>query len=318
MMIIHHAWNSQLIGNISIIPGYISSDWLFNTISSYCKICVAVFAFLSGWAFWEAKNKFISYKYIVNKCLHFLISYWIVALIFIILGYLTSDKLPSLKIAILNLFGFEVGVKEIMHYDYVNVVFAWYVRFYIVVLFTMPLILKIIEKANILLVFLAIYILCILTQNSELYLVKKLLHVYFQWIPCVIIGIYCNRNKWLDKINEYNNFIVFLTLLCFLLLRHFKSELYGGISIDCIIAVFIIFYFNKLCNHISSYSHKIEYFFIFLGTLSMNIWYCHSIFFLPSHKWSWLINSSQNCFIILFSTIILSIPFALLSNYIQQ
>ena len=84
----------------------------------------------------------------------------------------------------------------------------------------------------------------------------------------MIIGIYCNRNKWLDKINEYNNFIVFLTLLCFLLLRHFKSELYGGISIDCIIAVFIIFYFNKLCNHISSYSHKIEY---FLGTLSMNL-----------------------------------------------
>ena len=34
MMIIHHAWNSQLIGNISIIPGYISSDWLFNTITS--------------------------------------------------------------------------------------------------------------------------------------------------------------------------------------------------------------------------------------------------------------------------------------------
>lgn len=163
MMIIHHAWNPQLIGIISIIPGHISSDWLFNTISSYCKICVAVFAFLSGWAFWEAKNKFISYKYIVNKCLHFLTSYWIVALIFIIVGYLTSDKLPTFKIAILNLFGFEVGVKEIMHYDYVNVVFAWYVRFYIAVLLTIPLILKIIEKTNILLVFLAIYILCITT-----------------------------------------------------------------------------------------------------------------------------------------------------------
>ncbi len=315
LMIVHHVWNPIFIKGISNIPDTTSTYWLLDNISNYSKICVSIFAFLSGWAFWEVKNKFISYRYSVNKCIHFLISYWVVALIFIIIGILTSDNLPTFKIAILNLFGFEVGAKETMHYDYVNVVFAWYVRFYLAVLLTIPIILKIIDKVNIILIFFVIYVLCVLTQNSELFLIKKWVHVYFQWLPCIVIGIYCNRNNWLEKMN--NNKITIFILILLLLLRHFKTELYGGMPIDFIIVVFLILYLKKLCDYISPLQY-INKTFILLGTLSMNIWYCHSIFFLPSHKWSWLIGNFQNCFVTLFSTIILSILFALLCNYIQK
>lgn len=114
-----------------------------------------------------------------------------------------------------------------------------------------------------------------------------------------------------------NNKITIFILMLLLLLRHFKTELYGGMPIDFIIVVFFIFYLKKLCDYISSL-HYINKTFILLGTLSMNIWYCHSIFFLPSHRWSWLIGNFHNCFITLFSTIILSLLFALLCNNIQK
>lgn len=63
LMIVHHIWNPIFIKGISNISDTTPTYWLLDIISSYCKICVSIFAFLSGCAFWEVKNKFISYRY---------------------------------------------------------------------------------------------------------------------------------------------------------------------------------------------------------------------------------------------------------------
>ena len=75
----------------------------------------------------------------MQKLFAFLKDYWVIAIIFLLMGWLLGCNLPTIGIFILNLLGFEVGVQEVMGYDYVNVVFAWYVRFYLLVLFVRSL-----------------------------------------------------------------------------------------------------------------------------------------------------------------------------------
>lgn len=68
MMILHHTCNTSLTGQLSIIflPPSVTDKFL-AIVSGHCKFCVAIFAFLSGWVFWEMKERFISYRYIIKK-----------------------------------------------------------------------------------------------------------------------------------------------------------------------------------------------------------------------------------------------------------
>lgn len=320
MMILHHTCNTNLTGQLSIIftPPSVS-DKILSIISGHCKFCVAIFAFLSGWVFWELKDKFCSYKYVINKCYHFMIAYWVVAFIFIFIGIISSDKIPDFNTLIWNLLGVKVGAKEIMHYEYINVVFAWYVRFYICVLLTIPIILRIIDK-NILhySLLLAIpIVLCILTYRRDNFIINEIFHVYFQWIPCIIIGVLCNKQNWLDKMKESNKYLLFLLFIGLLFLRFKKMTFYGDISTDFIMVVFFVYYIKILIKYLgeSGVCFKIL---TFLGTLSMNIWYCHSIFFIPSHKWTWMIKYSDNVVLVILNVIALSVIFAYMCQKLQN
>lgn len=80
-------------------------------IGSMCKICVSLFAFLTGWVLY-LNPKFKSYSYNLRKAKSFILNYWIAELIFIIVGFMFCLKLPSFSILLANLFGFETGAYE--------------------------------------------------------------------------------------------------------------------------------------------------------------------------------------------------------------
>ena len=88
-------------------------------IGSMCKICVSLFAILTGWVLY-LNPKFKSYSYNFRKAKSFILNYWIAELIFIIVRFMFCLKLPSFSILLANLFGFETGAYEIMGYDYVK------------------------------------------------------------------------------------------------------------------------------------------------------------------------------------------------------
>lgn len=318
MMIIHHSWNTTLVGHLSLMLAT-PPEKIFDIISGQCKLCVAVFAFLSGWIFWELKEKFCSYRYIARKCIQFLIAYWVVVLCFVLIGIISSDNMPDIQTFMFNLFGFKVGAKEIMHYDYVNVVFAWYVRFYVCVLLTTPIILRLISKERIhysVLILVSI-LLCLITFHRESFILKDVLHIYFQWIPCVLVGIFCNKYKWMNSMQDKNKYILFFFFIALLCLRFKKMTFYGDISLDFVLVVFFIYYLKLIfecMNKKNVWFHSL----VFLGSLSMNLWYCHSIFFIPSHKWTWMIRYTDNCILIIVSIILLSVPFAVICEYIQN
>lgn len=261
-----------------------------------CKICVSLFAFLTGWVLF-LNSKYMSYKYNFIKAKKFLLDYWVVELVFIIVGILFSLKLPSIHIFLANLFGFETGSQEIMGYDYVNVTHAWYVRFYLLLLFSFPLLLKILNmvaKYPAILSFGGIQLFCgalsMLCRNSDSYVCRKLLAVYFEWLPCVLAGYYYNRYGWFNYLGKLGVPIDVFLLFVFLVL---KGKTLLGYNPDWIGAILIVY----ICLRFLSV--KNSKCLVWLGKASMFIWFIHGLFFLPNKPLESLIWIKENSILLL-------------------
>ena len=317
MMMIHHFWNPTLqsvpatiniYGHIFISPEAV--------LSIFCKVCVSLFAFLSGWVAYLQSDKMISYGYIFKKTKTFLFEYWIIAICFLIIGYFFNIKLPAFNIFIANIFGFEVGVQEIMGYDYINVTMAWYVRFYLSVLLTFPILLYFLkkqEKCNGVisfgLIILFVALMRILCSYIECYIVKKVIVLYFEWIPSVIAGYYCCQYRWLDHIYNKINIPLALLVLIGMIVMRLVIHLPYSLNVDYLYVVFIVVITIKYTPHnIKKYMQQ-------LGSISMFIWYIHSIFFVPTRPLSNMIAFTGNSFILLFGGIFWSVLFTIV--YIQ-
>lgn len=315
LMMIHHFWSSMqpiplkfdLMGlqiyNIELIVGAI------------CKICVSLFAFLTGWVLY-LNPKYMSYSYNFKKAKSFIINYWIAELVFIIVGFIFCLKLPTFSILLANLFGFETGAYEIMGYDYVNVTFAWYVRFYLFLLLSFPILLRslnIASKVRPLLSFIGFIlffgIMCYLCRMSDNYFVRKLLAVYFEWIPCVVVGYYFNRYGWFRYFERINTKLLCIFFLLYLLVCYKFSN---GYNLDWFSAVIFVWLCKKLfqCIH----SKKLAS----LGKNSMFIWFIHGLFFLPTKPLEPLIIINGNTIALLLLGVFWSILFSFIVLYLKD
>ena len=303
LMMVHHFWSGMqpIPSKIAIMGGVIPNVELY--IGAMCKICVSLFAFLTGWVLY-LNPKYRSYKYNFTKAKSFVLDYWIVEFIFILVGVAFCLKLPSLPIFFANLFGFKTGSFEVMGYDYVNVTHAWYVRFYLSMLLSFPLLLKaldIMDRIPSVLSFVFLLLLCgsmrYYCQNSESY-VFKLVAVYSEWLPCVLAGYYFNRYGWYKWFRQIKLPIWIFLLLGYLMLRD-KMPL--GYNSDWIGAPILIYVCLRLIP-----MEKSEQL-VKLGKISMFIWFVHGLFFLPTKPLESLILIKGNTFILLFLGIFWSI-----------
>lgn len=315
LMMIHHFWSSMqpiplkfdLMGlqiyNIELIVGAI------------CKICVSLFAFLTGWVLY-LNPKYMSYSYSFKKAKSFIINYWIAELVFIIVGFIFCLKLPTFSILLANLFGFETGAYEIMGYNYVNVTFAWYVRFYLFLLLSFPILLRslnLASKVRPLLSFLGFIlffgIMCYLCRMSDNYFVRKLLAVYFEWIPCVVVGYYFNRYGWFRYFERINTKLLCIFFLLYLLVCYKFSN---GYNLDWFSAVILVWLCMKLFQRI--HSKKLAS----LGKNSMFIWFIHGLFFLPTKPLEPLILINGNTIALLLLGVSWSILFSFIVLYLKD
>lgn len=314
MMLTHHFWNPTLQPIPATINVYghifISPEAL---LSAFCKVCVSLFAFLSGWVAYLQSDKLISYGYIFKKIKTFLFEYWIIAIFFLIIGYYLNIKLPTFNIFIANIFGFEVGVQEIMGCDYINVTMAWYVRFYMSLLLTFPILMFFLKKLSryngaislcLIIIFMAL--IRILCSYIDCYIVKKVIALYFEWTPSVIVGYYCCQYKWLDYIYNKLNFSVALLVLIGIVAMRSIIRLPYSLNVDYLYVIFIVVVTIKYTPRIIiRYMQQ-------LGTISMFIWYIHSIFFIPTRPLSNLITFAGNSFTLLFLGIFWSVLFTII------
>ncbi|MGL4653469.1 acyltransferase family protein [Cetobacterium sp.] len=99
-------------------------------------ICVAVYLFLSGYGMEKSsRNKEVSFKSCLFRILNLYKTYWIIFLIFTIIGYFKFDLNISRDEFILNFLGIKPSYN----------VFTWFIRLYVQLLLLFPIIKKILD-----------------------------------------------------------------------------------------------------------------------------------------------------------------------------
>ena len=261
MMLAHHcfAFPDYWLDGFSLgrIPSIVCNNF---------KICVAVFAFITGYGFYISKKS--KYKDNLGKILNFLGQYWLqLFLIF----------LPVATIY------FSFSVKRILYniialYDHI-VLFAWYVFFHCLVLLTFPLVKRLLVKGpiyNLAVVLVGGYcvtaVLYFLPVESPLMSMLMDCSVYY---PVVGIGYLCARYGVLDKVAHKVRFLGAIAIIAGIFLLRTKVSVVKGFSFDTVYAPLLIVSLSIILKKCRPIHAVLAY----LGNHSFHMWLFHSIFF---------------------------------------
>jgi hypothetical protein len=272
---------------------YISVSLGTKTLAAYwggfSKICVAMFALLTGMAmFYTYSNKKLinAYQHTLKKLPSFYTTYWII-LITVFLPVIAivwgRDAIISASSLIGNFTGYMTTFCKI----------AWYVRFYFELVLTFPIIvicyrylisLFRFDKTN--LIALLVFI-CILGEASN-YLPDKIEYFaseYLNYISVVVVGYWIAEKQMFtrlaDKIKNLklvyqNGLCFFIFVLCFLGRGALKNI--GFINFDCLYAPAVIF---SIWSVIRKYEFSVFNKILgFMGKYSLELWFLHAIFFI--------------------------------------
>lgn len=312
LMVFHHCFG---------FPG-----WYFSLPSCmHCKplisaalnarICVYLFAFLTGWFYFHNRDK--SFHYSFKKIIALLANYWIVCL-------------PLLALVAI-FFDYDITREqiffELLPIKNSKLIYAaWYVWFYFLALCLLPL-LKLIETDHdkpVRYVALAVIFSIVLWLSG----LTNMTNCLQDWFLVILTGYFSAKLKLLENLLHFSkrknmryalllaSLIIFITVYAISEpLRHWTiiTRL-----IKCIPAVTLIFCILILKQLIVRL--KIWYILRFLGYYSMNVWFIHCIFFARPTREFFQTHFfiSGNPFLIMGCVFIISLILALVFNPIQK
>lgn len=275
LMVIHHCFGfpEWYINGISYSSYELFRMPMSELVRVPTKICVAIFAFLSGWGYYYSKTKTL--KYSLSKIFNLLKHYWtILFIIFIpIIIYFNGNVISSREL-ILNALTLKSGV----------IVFSWYVSFYIITMLSIPFIIKGI-KGKWLLDLLYVPLICVLLYHilekiiaiNPNVLILPNLRDYLYFFPSVYIGYYMAYYKIFDKFdkNLKPSNSQAMVIIVLILYYRLKMNSFFEINLDIIYSPILIYMAVNIL-YSATFLHKIL---LILGNNSLNIWLLHSIFF---------------------------------------
>lgn len=183
MMFVHHffAFPEYYIAGIS----YPAIAPLVRFLRTPTRLCVPVFAFLTGYFYHFSRAQTLRYS--LGKIKDFLISYWVVYGVLMI---------PALALGCWNFSGREV-VGALFGWDDAIMVFCWYVYFYILAMLALPVLVKLSTGTLIgdcLLLVLPVAVTGVLLGmlqgefGVESGALVELLQAGEEWLPCIVGG----------------------------------------------------------------------------------------------------------------------------------
>lgn len=263
MMIAHHcfAFPNYWLDSFSVHP-------ILAGLSNQFKICVAIFAFITGYGFSAGRN--VTFAASIRKVLLFLAQYWLqLFLIF----------LPVASI------GFSFSLKRILFniialYDNI-IVFAWYVFFHCFVVLTFPLMKKLLKNNpawDLAMVLVGGYCVTVFFYfqpfDAPLFTMLMDCSIYY---PVVGMGYLAAKYSIFDRISENVSHKIPTAMLLIALVFFLRSKVavVKGFVLD-------IFYAPALILALSWMLREIRFLqpgLIFLGKHSFHMWLFHAIFF---------------------------------------
>ena len=276
--------------------GYISLFKVNNMpieyyISDFGQICIGIFVFLSGFGLYYSfsKKEVGTWKAILKRIFNFLVSYWVIVIIFALIKY------PILKI------GTEFNLKEFV-FNFFGITNSycgewWFVGLYIELLLLLPVIKKLFNKLSnkkMLSLIFGLFFLtfgfkmcCKMNQTlskfSDNDFVEEIINLLY-WLPSFMLGYYFAKNNvfknWYEKLQNskfYNKKFVFISIGLIIIIRSLawifplivlKKELHAT-YIDIFIVPIFIFLISLTYKRPSK-------FFLFIGNNSKNMWLIHT------------------------------------------
>lgn len=257
------------------------------------KICVPMFCFITGYAYYFNSDK--SFRYSIKKITDLLIYYWGVFFTFAIIA-IACVKYKYTPITF---------IREMFALSRPTMIFCWYVFFYYLFMLIMPLLPRVLSKNavwNFILYFVILpFFLNLLNRYVVDETISELLTALYNWFPCVLIGYLFANYGWFEKLEEFNmkyikkrwiNIIVWILVagsafMCrFLVATMYislsKIQLINyipsvAISLDVLYAPIFIYCIIKLSG-----SFKLKYckkVLSAIGDKSMLMWFVSCIFF---------------------------------------
>lgn len=280
-MVIHHlfafpAWYIKGIdySSVKILGKTLTECTLYSF-----KICVNMFAFISGYAYFY--NKTPNIKYGVKKIFKLLKRYWfILFLLFIPLSLLRNASQITGKVILLNLFALDKRI----------ITFSWYVYFFIFIMLTLPYVTKLFNGKKI--YEFVFPIVCFTSLTLIVNYFKGVIPKEYIWIindisnilycyPTVIIGYliakYDAFNNFFNKYMKPKYLWQALIIILLVLGCRSKYEKIININLDIIYVPIIIYALIIVFSNIKN--QFIIRFIKILGENSLNIWFLHSIIF---------------------------------------
>lgn len=322
LMIWHHLFTYQnwLIDEVNVssplgrYANYLS--WLIGWLGN---ICIYIFAFQSGYSLLACSHLYDTSKKRFSRIISFLISYWLICIFFWIFGLLFNEPLPSLKNALLNMIGIEVG----FYSKWINVTFAWYVLYYVLLITISPVLNKCFQfKKPAIITLTLISCICFLIMLSFCGIKE-----YWEPFMSSIAGMLTAKYKLFEYINQkrYLNkiWISMIMLIAILFIRSillYTGTIYPNNPLflvtesmgEGIIAFMFVFFFLSFIKGINS--QRLSYLFCFFGSISMPLWFLHSILFTGSRFLQHYVYFAKDPILIYIITLLLFIPPSMIFN----
>lgn len=314
---------------------FISLPLRSKTLAAYfggfSKICVALFAFLTGIAMYHTysqKSIGRGYKHTLKKLIPFFMTYWLI----IICIYI-----PVMVFA--GLFTFDIGefILNLMGYINSYCKISWYVHFYLELVLTFPIIVRIINtiyrKSNnielSIIVILAInWLLRFTISHVSLSGIKYVVE-YMNYLPIVVVGYYIAWTSvfervasWLSKGIKKRSVLVGIYIIQFCCLFLIRGLLTGNdwFNVDVILVpIFIVstWYLIKSMEELNIIKIIVRCL-RFLGQYSLELWFLHAIFFIGHPLVQKIAYWPRLDIFILIWTILLLMPFAMIVQRFQR
>lgn len=269
LMFVHHFFTFQSWYISGISYTYLSAFAQYMNIPS--KICVPIFAFLTGYFYFYSKNKTL--KYSLRKSTDVWLSYLIVFFILLLPAVFLGVYDFSVKNFVLELFALKLP----------TMVFCWYVVFYVTAMLILPLFARLSEKAPCFwfLLFLALPSVAMFFLDKVVTgEVKGFLKIvdYLSWFPCVGIGFLFAKYGLFHEFkcivstkSAILNMLIGFAFMAFAMVARYLN------CSDVVCAPFFIFGIMEIYNNTK---HKFIYKPIsFIGKYSLIMWFIHCIFF---------------------------------------
>ena len=282
-MFIHHFFTFPMYYIDGISYPYL--EGFAESFNEPFKICVSIFAFLTGYFYVFAKNKRM--KYSLKKAT----DVWAIYFVFFILLLIPAVILGCWEGSGKSFLMEAVGIYR------PNMIFCWYVDFYILSVLLLPLYHLAAKKHILIAVILGIALPIAIITVLKCFVhipdinIEKTIHNFFRWFPCIASGYIFAQfglfEKWFDFLFKRSikskgiRIVVYFILMGIAFFgRRYLYDIWFNVSIFTVDFILAPLFIYGLLNLYYELPYKKALGIIaVIGRYSLGMWFFHCIFF---------------------------------------